>query len=403
MTADRLTILRALDERTEMLVSLCAELIQTPSPNPPGDTTSIAELVQSKLTTSGLQVARYAPKQDSPNLVCHLGAASGPSLIINGHLDHFPPAAGNWEVPPYSGARVGDRVMGCGATDMRAGLAVAIFIAQTLTSLNVELAGRLSLLFSSDEETGGQWGTGWVMDNVAGLDADACLIGDQSGPAAIAVGEKGMCWLRLTARGERGHAAYASRTGAIRALLPVLNSLVELEQIRLSLPPGLSARPEDGQEMVERVTVNIGTIHSGEKVNLAPDIAVAEVDIRVPLGMSTDQLLERVATIVDSHNGVSVEHVLVRDCNLTDISQPLVLAAVANSAEAGFGASARPIVRVGSSDSRYFRSRGIPTVVVGASPTAMGAVDEYVTVAELRQLARIHMGIVIDLLGIKQE
>lgn len=405
MGIDKAELLRQVESHLDDLVRLCSELIQTPSPNPPGDTRAISALVEEKLTKAGLTVARYAPKPDSPNLVAHLGLRDeGPSLLLNGHLDHFPPASGKWTFDPYAGTVVDGRIIGVGATDMRAGLAVSVFLAETITALGLKLAGRLTFLYSSDEETGGQWGTNWVLDNIQGVAADACIIGDQSGPASIALGEKGVCWIRLSARGHRGHGAYASKTSAIRSLLPLLASVSAIDETRVTLPQGLEARAEDGLELVESVTVNIGMLHSGEKINIAPDLSTADVDIRIPLGMSVANVLQRVrALVADAGAQAELVELMTREPTLTDFTAPIVQVALANARDVIGDRAPRAIVRVGSSDARFFRDRGIPTIVVGASPTTMGGVDEHVTVDELRQLALIHAGIVIDTLGVRDD
>jgi succinyl-diaminopimelate desuccinylase len=405
MGTGRAELLGEVETRLPQLVDLCCELLRTPSPNPPGDTRAITALIERRLMGAGLAVERYAPKADSPNLVAHLeGAVEGPSLLLNGHLDHFPPATGEWSSDPYGGGVVGNRVIGVGATDMRAGLAVAIYLAEIFAASPTRLAGRLTLLVCSDEETGGVWGTEWVLANVPGVHADACLIGDQSGSMSVAVGEKGVCWLRLTARGQRGHGAYASHTGAVRVLLPILLAIAELDKTRWPLPAGLDVREEDGRELVESVTVNIASLHAGEKINLAPDLATAEVDIRIPVGMSVADVLEPVKRIIaDAGSAVEITELMTREPNLTDPSAAVVHAALKNAATVAGQRTPRAIVRVGSSDARFFRVRGIPTIIVGASPATMGGVDEHVTVEELRELALIHAGVVIDTLGVRDE
>jgi len=56
------------------------------------------------------------------------------------------------------------------------------------------------------------------------------------------------------------------------------------------------------------------------------------------------------------------------------------------------------ILRVGGSDARWFRMEGVPTVVYGPTPHNMGGPDEWVDIAELDQVARVHALTVFDLL-----
>ena len=121
----------------------------------------------------------------------------------------FPRGRGG-RLPPFSGAIEDGACLGRGAGDMKAGLAVALTIASLVRELEAPLAGRLTLAFASDEETGGTWGTQWLLDNVEAVRGDACLIGESSGTWSVGIGEKGVLWLRVRASGVSGHAAYAA-------------------------------------------------------------------------------------------------------------------------------------------------------------------------------------------------
>ena len=88
-------------------------------------------------------------------------------------------------------------------------------IVSLVRELEIPLAGRLTLAFASDEETGGVWGTQWLLANVPAVRGDACLIGESSGTWSAGIGEKGVLWLRLRSRGVSGHAAYQQGTRKI--------------------------------------------------------------------------------------------------------------------------------------------------------------------------------------------
>ena len=146
-----------------------------------------------------------------PNLVATLGSGS-PNLVLSGHLDEFPAGPG-WTRAAVFRRRRGRADLGRGAGDMKAGLAVALTTASLLRELEAPLSGRLTLAFASDEETGGTWGTQWLLANVPAVRGDACLIGESSGTWSAGIGEKGVLWLRL--RGSGGRATPPiSRAGA---------------------------------------------------------------------------------------------------------------------------------------------------------------------------------------------
>lgn len=384
----------AIDERKEELIELCARTIMIPSPNPPGNTSEIVAFVTRHLESLGLNVQRYEVLDGAPNLVASLGQKESPHLVVNSHLDTFPPAGGAWTHPPYGGVVADGRIYGCGATDMRAGLAVSLFLATLLTQHDVGLDGRLTLSYSSDEETGGRWGTEWLLNNVPGMRGDACVIGDQNGVGAVAVGEKGFCWLRLSIEGHSSHAAYGGSLSATRELSRVLPVLYSLEEVPADVAPGLAA----WNDLRNRVTVNVGKIAGGVSPNLVADRVVAEVDIRIPMGLTVDEVLGKLRRRIETENlRCQMEVLLAMDPTITPLSSVIVEIAACNDALV-MRTSPERIIRVGASDARLFRRAGIPTIIYGPTPHNMGAPDDYVAIEDLLVVAQVHAGIVTDFL-----
>lgn len=403
-------LLEALEARREELVELCARAVRIPSENPPGDTTAIARFVREYLEALGLAVREYAPKPDRPNLVASLGEAR-PHLVLNAHLDEFPATGEGWRHPPFAGVVEEGRLYGRGASDMRAGLAVSLFLARLLVDLRLRLPGRLTLSYSSDEESGGTWGTRWLLEHAPELRGDACLIGDQCGPWAIGIGEKGGCWLRARTRGGASHAAYGTRDSATARLveaLRVIRSLADLvpatpEELRPVIerqrPLVAAAWGAEAPEILDRVTVNIGTLRGGTAINLVAEEAVAEVDIRMPVGLTSSAILQELDRRLAAAGlaGVEIETLTVFEPAYTPPGSPIVRVTEAASAEA-LGRASMPVVRLGATDARYFRAAGIPTVVFGPTAHGMGGANEYVTLDDLFATARVHAGVVADFL-----
>jgi succinyl-diaminopimelate desuccinylase len=63
-------------------------------------------------------------------------------------------------------------------------------------------------------------------------------------------------------------------------------------------------------EVMRRVSVNIGTMQGGVKINMLPAECVLEVDFRLPVGIGRAAVLAKVAAIVARHPGVSFEELL---------------------------------------------------------------------------------------------
>jgi succinyl-diaminopimelate desuccinylase len=388
-------------------------MVRIPSENPPGDTTAIVDFVAQHLSARGISVRAYAPKPDRPNLLATLDSEiRGRRLILNSHLDVFPVVGKDWLHPPFSGHLDGGRIFGRGASDMRAGLAASLFVFCLVKELDLALPGQLVISFSSDEESGGTWGTRWMLDHVPEIRGDACLIGDQCGTWAIGVGEKGGCWLRFRSSGVSGHAAYGTAASAIKPMLEALALLRELEEIRVSPPAELRAALESQARMIagewgeqapdilDRVTANVGRVSGGSSINLVAEQCEAEVDIRLPIGLAPARVIERVREKF-ARAGLAAVHIEVItgfDPTWTSLDDPLVRS-VANNSEAVRGKPALPVLRLGATDARWFRAAKIPTVVYGPKAYNMGGANEHVTVEDLLVTADVHAGSIVDYLN----
>ena len=396
--------------RRDELCQLCAALIRIPTENPPGDTRALVAFVAEYLTKRGVASTIHAPKPEMPNLVATLGTGRR-NLVLSGHLDEFP-AGDGWTFPPFAGALADGKIMGRGAGDMKAGLAVALFLVTLLREHDVELDGRVTLAFASDEETGGRWGTEWLLANVPEVRGDACLIGESSGTWSIGVGEKGVLWLRLTASGVSGHSAYGQGVSAVGKILRALEAIEAFAGARARTPPEIASvmrrqralverrwGPGTGR-MADRLTLSVGTVRGGGQVNLIPARGEAEVDLRLPPGMSTGALERRIRRRLKKRRLGDVEVTVMNQCDphVSSPRDPLIAALVANGGDV-LGAAPLPVIRLGYTDGRFFRREGIPTAVYGPRVHRMGGPDEHVEQDEVLQVALVHLGAMLDYLG----
>ena len=404
---------RLIDElrkRQAELFELCSRLIQIPSENPPGETTKLASFIRDHLESRRIPVEWHEPMAGRPNLVATIGSGSR-NLVLSGHLDEFPAGAG-WTRPPFSGAIEEGRIWGRGAGDMKAGLAVALTVASLVRELEVPLAGRLTLAFASDEETGGQWGTQWLLGNVAAVRGDACLIGESSGTWSAGIGEKGVLWLRLHSRGVSGHAAYQQGVSAVTAMRAALASVERMHGRKARGDRAVArviARQRGAAErrwgrgtgrLADTLAVSVGTVQGGGQVNLIPEAAMAEVDFRVPPGLTTGSVEKEARRRIKEAARSRVEVVAFNQCDpyVTSPDAALVKLVLANAKTLN-RRTVLPVVRLGYTDGRFFRRAGIPTVVYGPAVHNMGGPDEYIETADLLEVAAVHLGAVLDLLA----
>ncbi len=399
-------LLEWIDDDRDTIVAFLCDFVRAKSPNPPGDTTLAAAHVTRFLEARGLPFRVIAPEPTMPNIVASFeGAGAGHHLVLNGHMDVFPADEANerWTHGPWSGTIADGKIYGRGVADMKAGTSASIFTYAYLHRIREHLKGRLTLTAVSDEETFGPWGARYLMEHHPEVHGDCLLNGEPSSPLTIRFGEKGPLWLRFTVRTRGAHGAYThlspSATKIAARIIVDLESLTALEP---SVSPevadalaGAAAAIDEAQgagakDIVQRVTVNIGVIHGGVKVNIVPGTCSFEADIRLPSGLGRDVVMARVREILTRHPEASVEEINFSAPSVCDPNHPMVGILRANARALG-RPDPTPIVSLGGTDARLWRQRGIPGLVHGPFPRGMAQADEHVEIEEFLHIVRMHV------------
>src|SRR3954467_6975779 len=155
------------------------------------------------------------------------------ALLIHGHLDVVPAEAADWSVHPFSGAVEDGYVWGRGAIDMKNMVGMMIAVARHFKSAGIVPPRDLVFAFVADEEAGGKYGCQWLVENRQDLfEGVTEAIGEVGGFSLtvprkeggerrlylIETAEKGMLWMRLTARGRAGHGSFVHDENAVTTL-----------------------------------------------------------------------------------------------------------------------------------------------------------------------------------------
>ena len=405
MTDGRSRLLAWIEEERDEIVGFLQGFIRERGPNPPGDTRSTCAFVKRHLDARGLTYREIAPHPEMPNLVASFeGARPGRHLVLNGHMDVFPVAddGAGWTSDPWGGELLDGRITGRGAADMKAGTTASIIAYGLLWRLRDELAGRLTLTAVSDEETFGPWGARYLMEHHPEVHGDCLLNGEPSGPESIRFGERGPLWIEFAVRTQGAHGAYVhaakSATKVAMALAAELESLTQLQgrmsgnvqrAIDLGRPVMDRMMGTGAGDLVCNVTLNIGTLRGGAKVNMVPSSCVFEADFRLPVGMSRAEFLPQVAAIAERYSEAAWREIGGSEPSWCDPDHEMVGIIQAN-VEALGRPRPTPIVSLGGTDARLWRQRGIPAYVYGPYPHGMGSYDEYVDVEEFLHVVRTH-------------
>ncbi|MDP6707842.1 MAG: M20/M25/M40 family metallo-hydrolase [Alphaproteobacteria bacterium] len=411
---NKATLLDWIEADRDQLIGFLKDFVATPSPNPPGDTRAATAHITSFLEAEGLPFETVAPNGIMPNLVGNFEGGAGPGrhLVLNGHIDVFPVGdPSGWSADPWGGEIREGKLYGRGAADMKAGTTASIFTYRYLYRLRDRLRGRLTLTCVSDEETFGPWGARYLIEHRPDVRGDALLNGEPGSPLCLRFGEKGPLWVAFTVRTDGAHGAYTHLSeGAVFKALRVIEALRAVEELEPSQPSNIaqviaaSAEAHDAAmgagaaEIVPRVTLNIGLIEGGAKVNMVPGACRFEADFRLPIGIEKEQVLEAIEGIVANFDGIDWEEMNFTAPSWCDPDTPLAehIRAAARKVR---GHDLSPSVSLGATDARLWRYLGIPAYIYGPFPHGMGGVDEHVEIEEFLDVVKVHALAALDYLS----
>ncbi|PDQ35957.1 MAG: succinyl-diaminopimelate desuccinylase [Candidatus Lumbricidophila eiseniae] len=416
-------LLGAIDESSPELLALAARLIRTPSENPDGDCTAVAELIVTHLSAGGIAPDTFDPGQGRVSVLAHLGEKRPDDrhLVFAGHSDVVPIGdSARWSFPPFAGDIVDGYLRGRGASDMKAGLAGLIHVFMLLRSLKVPLAGKLSFVAVPDEETGGQGGADWLLDQGVLAGADGGVIAEPAERTHPTIGQKGSNWFRLTLRGQPGHGSLQPIHGrsanllAARAILALqqlwamvphppeeLRQLIQESKVaveeREGYGPGIGA-------VFDHVTINVGTVTGGTSTNVVADTCTVDIDTRIPIGLTQHEVLARARELLAAENiEATIEPLgMLSEPNWTAPTDPIVVTLVGALRDlTDPGASG--VLQWASSDARTFRRHGIPVLQYGpAELSSIHGYDERVPVESVILAAKVYAVTAIRYLGLRE-
>ncbi|WP_213773722.1 M20/M25/M40 family metallo-hydrolase [Bradyrhizobium sp. dw_78] len=398
----------------ETVVSMTATLVRERSETPPSDTRAVRDAALRLLQTiPGIEiVSLHMAAHPVANLVARLaGGQPGRRLIFSGHLDTYPVGdERQWTRPPYLAETHDGFLYGRGSCDMKGGIAASIMAMRLLAEQAMPFPGEIVLVLAGDEESMGELGTQAVIDSIPECRGDAVIVPDVGSPNVLRIGEKGMIWLRLEVAGKASHGAHTHRgVNAVDTLISALAELKALEALRIDpAHPAVRVMDEAAhiseplggageKETMSRVTVNIGRIGGGVSPNLVPGTAWADLDIRIPVGVSVAEVEKRINAHLLAFPSVSADITRRYEATWTNADDPIVLSARA-AAQDVLDAEVVVNMRVGASDARLWRRAGMPTIVCGLTPYNLGAPDEKLDMSELPILTALLVSTAFDYL-----
>ena len=381
-----------IEERRGDLLRLCGDLVAADSVNPPGNTAKVAGIVARWLRDHGAPAEIVAHDDEAPNVVSRVaGGLPGRHVVFNAHMDTMPVGdEALWSVPPLRLTRRDGRAYGLGMGNMKGALAGMCVATALIHRHAAGLPGRLSLTAVSDEVMFGSRGTIYLLERHRDLIGDFLVSGEGPGSMGLAIAEKGLLWLDVEAKGPCGHSSNA-RTGqtapiALAAFLTAADRFNDRFAAQPAELPGIDGGPD---ELGFRLSVNVGSLRAGGVRSQLADVAAAQLDIRLPPGITADEVEAELRALVPQETDILLTRVKGWDANWTDMADPLVRTVAAAALEVR-GKAAVPVVRLPGSDARQWRERGVPAVCYGPQPTLSSGIDDYAREDDLIDCAKVY-------------
>jgi glutamate carboxypeptidase len=328
----------------------------------------VNEWLERRLTMLGFSVERCERPETGANLIATLDGSGTNHILLLGHSDTVFPRGTAAERPLKI---VGDKILGPGACDMKAGLLAGCYAAAVLSALGFQDYGRITYLCVSDEEIEERHSLDLI--RAAARQADAVLTLEAARENGdIVIARKGVRVYAIEAFGHSAHAGVEPEKGR-NAILALAHQCTVINQLN-------GFRPD--------VTVNPGVIMGGTEPNVVPDYARLLVDLRA---FTADDLQAVIGALAEVIERETVPGVRLKMTPIGRGHEPMpytkevaVLEALAQQAARELGFSVRGARTGGASDASLAAAEGKP-VLDGLGP--IGGLDhspdEYILLSSI--------------------
>ncbi|MED3688170.1 M20 family metallopeptidase [Peribacillus butanolivorans] len=374
-------------------VRFLQSLIQVNSVNPQGNEKRVAEVIQTYLKSSNLQVELDDLGNDRANLfVTYPNVKSDDRyLVYSGHFDTVPTGKVEWEHDPFSGKLIDNKVFGRGATDMKSGVAAMVLALECIERAGIQLNGKLQFVGTAGEEVDG-YGAKKVVEK-GQIDKATALVVSEPSENELYTSHKGCLWLEIITYGKTAHGSMPDQgINAITAMNELMNRLHTYE-FEYS-PHPLLGYP----------TINIGTIEGGVKTNVVPDQCNLTLDIRTVPGQDNDSILHDIENMIKeisekSQSTYQIKVINRMDSVSTNEFDDFVKLAV-QTGKNHVNLDLRPSgVNYYTDASVYWPHLRIPTIIIGpGNPRLAHQPDEYVEIDKFLESIRYFIALAIDYL-----
>ena len=397
-----------IDAHFDEQVQFLQELIRLPTDTPPGNNAPHAERTADLLQQMDLKAEKYAvPEaevhaaglQSITNLLVRRHYGPGKTVLLNAHGDVVPPGEG-WTHDPYGGEIQDGQIYGRASAVSKCDFSTFAFAVRALEAVARPTTGSVELLFTYDEEFGGEVGPGWLLKNKI-IHPDLMIAAGFS--YQVITAHNGCLQMEVTVHGKMAHAAIPdSGIDALQAAVHILNALYAENTLYKQVTSGV--------EGITHPYLNVGMIEGGVNTNVIPGRVTFKLDRRmIPEENPTEveaTLRELIARTAARQPGITVD---VKRLLLANAMKPLpgnkpLVDAIQQHGEQVFGEKIPAMGTPLYTDVRLFCEAGIPGVIYGAGPRTVleshaKRADERLDLNDLRRATKVIARTLKDLLA----
>ena len=400
------------DAHFDEQVAFLQALIRVPTDTPPGNNAPHAEHTAELLSAMGFEAEKHpvpqaevhaAGLESITNLVVRRKygdvAGAGKTVLLNAHGDVVPPGEG-WTKDPYGGEIDNGSIYGRAAAVSKCDFSTYAFAVRALEAVAKPTHGSVELLFTYDEEFGGEVGPAWLLKHQI-IKPDLMIAAGFS--YQVITAHNGCLQMEVSVHGKMAHAAIPdSGVDALQAANKILTALYAQNALYKQITSKV--------EGITHPYLNIGTIEGGTNTNVIPGRVTFKLDRRmIPEENPADveaALRKIISDTAAQSAGVTVD---IQRILLARALQPLagnmtLVDALQKHGQAVFG---EPIPALGTplyTDVRIFCEAGIPGVIYGAGPRTVleshaKRADERLALDDLRRATKVIARSLSDLLA----
>jgi acetylornithine deacetylase/succinyl-diaminopimelate desuccinylase-like protein len=390
------------------------DYIEVDTTNPPGNEARGVAFFSKIFDAAGIDYETVESAPGRGNFWARLEGGDQPALILLHHMDVVPATRGSWDSDPLQAVVKDGKLVGRGTLDTKS---LGILHLQAFLALHRSgktLNRDVIFMATADEEAGGMFGAGWLVENRPELFTGVGYLLNEGGWGVrsdhqawfeIEIAQKRPYWLRLIATDEPGHGSMPQSSSAptrlIAALQRIQQSPFEPHVVpavrKMFKEASVQADPEwrDSLANIDRAvrdpdfltrfqaarpdlhalvrnTCSITMLTGSQKINVVPPTASAELDCRILPDQDAREFLEAITARIDDDH-IRVEEILLFNAaeSSTDTDLYRLLERVTRAHYPN--ASILTAVSTGFTDSHFFRDLGI--VSYGYSPTVIPEQD----------------------------